>query len=65
MDSKYLHCNIADIPHVFVIGIYIHHIGIPGAQRVKSVVDDQLIEQVYYLRVKIDSHLSREQHIDF
>ena len=39
-----------------------------GAQRVKLVVDDRLIEQVSttkYLGVKIDSHLSWEQHIDF
>ena len=38
------------------------------AQRVKLVVDDRLIEQVStakYLGVKIDSHLSWEQHIDF
>ena len=38
------------------------------AQRVKLVADDRLIEQVSatkYLGVKIDSHLSREQHIDF
>ena len=38
------------------------------AQRVKLVVDDRLIEQVStakYLGVKIDSHLSWEQHVDF
>ena len=38
------------------------------AQRVKLVVDDKLIEQVSttkYLGVKINSHLSWEQHIDF
>ena len=38
------------------------------AQRVKLVVGDRLIEQVFttkYLGVKIDNHLSLEQHIDF
>ena len=38
------------------------------AQRVKFVVDDRSIEQVSttkYLRVKVDSHLCWEQHINF
>ena len=38
------------------------------AQRVNLIVDDRLIEQfssTKYLGVKIDSHLSWEQHIDF
>ena len=37
------------------------------AQRVNLIVDDRLIEQVSttkYLGVKIDSHLSWEQHTD-
>jgi len=38
------------------------------AQRVFLIVDDRLIQQpstTKYLGVKIDSHLSWEQHIDF
>ena len=38
------------------------------AQRVNLIVDDRLIEQVSttkYIRVKIDSQLSGELHIDF
>ena len=37
-------------------------------QRVKLVIDDRLIEQVFttkYLKVNIDSHLSWEKHIDY